>query len=70
VAEDALAEDELAAYFCNITSPPPSLESLQIDDFGGIANWPENFFGDEMTDIAEQSKAALRKRTAQRNGSA
>jgi hypothetical protein len=38
------------------------LEPLQIDEYGHIRNWPENFFGDEMTDIAEQAKAALLRR--------
>jgi len=38
------------------------LEPLQIDIFGNIRNWPENFFGDEMGDITEQAKAAMKKR--------
>ncbi len=37
-------------------------EPLQIDIFGNIQNWPENFFGDEMGDITEQAKAAMKKR--------
>jgi hypothetical protein len=36
-----------------------------IDTYGNIVNWPENFFGDEMEDIAAQSKAALEKRKKQ-----
>jgi hypothetical protein len=35
---------------------------LQIDIFGNIQNWPENFFGDEMDDITAQAKAAMKKR--------
>jgi hypothetical protein len=40
------------------------LEPLELDIFGNIQNWPENFFGDEMEDITEQAKAALKKQMA------
>ena len=38
------------------------LERLEIDEYGNIQNWPENFFGDEMGDITAQAKAAMEKR--------
>ena len=46
----------------NITKTPATLEPLQIDIFGNIQNWPDKFFGDEMGDITEQAKAAIKKR--------
>jgi hypothetical protein len=52
----------VSAYFANIEKTPAKLEPLQIDLFGNIQNWPENFFGDEMEDIAAQSKAAMKKK--------
>lgn len=51
---------KVAAYFANVSKTPATLDPLTIGDFGNITNWPENFFGDEMTDIIEQSKAALK----------
>ncbi len=65
IAEDVIAQDKVTAYFANIAQTPFTLEPLQIDIFGSIMNWPENFFGDEMTDITEQAKAAMRKRMQQ-----
>lgn len=62
IAEDSISQDRVSAYFANITKIPAVLEPLQIDLFGNIQNWPDNFFGDEMEDITEQSKAALKKR--------
>lgn len=62
IAEDLVAQDKVSAYFANITKTPAVLEPLQIDIFGNIQNWPDNFFGDEMQDITEQSKAAMKKR--------
>ena len=62
IAEDSVSQDRVSAYFANITKTPALLEPLQIDLFGNIHNWPDNFFGDEMEDITRQSKAALQKR--------
>jgi predicted ATPase len=62
IAEDAVSQESVSVYFANIAKTPAALEPLQIDKFGNIQNWPENFFGDEMGDIIEQAKAALKKR--------
>ena len=62
IAEETVLKEEVSAYFANITRTPATLESLDIDDYGNIKNWPEDFFGDEMGDIIEQSKAAIKAR--------
>ncbi len=65
IAEDSVPQEKVSAYFANISKIPATLEPLQIDIFGNIQNWPENFFGDEMGDITEQAKAAMKKRMQQ-----
>lgn len=62
IAEDVIPEEKVSAYFADITKTPATLEPLQINEYGGIKNWPDNFFGDEMGDITEQAKAAMKKR--------
>lgn len=62
IAEDMVSKQKVSAYFANISRTPATLEPLEIDMFGNILNWPENFFGDEMQDITEQAKAAMKKR--------
>jgi len=62
IAEDAVEKEQVAAYFADVSRTPAALEELRLDIFGNIANWPKDFFGDEMEDITEQSKAALKKR--------
>ncbi len=62
VAENSVSQKKVSAYFANISQTPAMLDPLQIDRFGNIKNWPENFFGDEMGDITEQAKAAMKKR--------
>ena len=65
IAEDAVPQEKVSAYFANIAKTPATLDPLQIDIFGNIQNWPENFFGDEMGDITEHAKAAIKKRMAE-----
>ena len=65
IAEGRLPRDKVSAYFANINDPPAKLERLEIDEFGNIQNWPENFFGDEMGDILAQAEAAMEKRMQQ-----
>ncbi len=65
IAEDTISQDKISAHFADIVKTPAKLEPLQIDIFGNILNWPENFFGDEMGDITKQAKAAMKKRALQ-----
>ena len=62
IAEDEVSRDKVSTYFADITKTPAALDPLEIDEFGNIRNWPENFFGDEMGDIIGQAKAAMQKR--------
>ncbi len=64
IAEDAVKREQVAAYFADVSRTPAKLEELRLDIFGNIENWPKDFFGDEMEDITEQSRAALQKRKA------
>ena len=41
------------------------LEPLDIDEYGNIRNWPENFFGDEMEDILARAKAEIEGQKAE-----
>ncbi|HWY51357.1 MAG TPA: DUF3696 domain-containing protein [Chthoniobacterales bacterium] len=63
VAEQILPSNDLAAYVCEPATRESgsSIKPLDLDDFGRIKNWPKNFFGDQMTDIAEMRKAGLQR---------
>jgi len=62
IAEEQYPADELKLYFCDSVQGESKLSDLNIDLFGEIRNWPENFFGDEMTEIAETRKAVLKRK--------
>lgn len=68
VAEGDFEADDLKLYFCDTVDGVATLNDLALNMFGEIENWPDNFFGDEMTEIAETRKAALRKRAAVKSG--
>jgi len=68
VAEGALTPEDVAVYFCRKAGSTTELDPLRLNMFGEIENWPENFFGDEMADIAARTLAATQRKIAQRGG--
>jgi len=70
VAEGVLTPDDVAVYFCRRSSAGAELEPLRLSMFGDIENWPENFFGDEMADIAARTLAAMNRKKEQAQAAA
>ncbi|MEX1214729.1 DUF3696 domain-containing protein [Saccharospirillum sp.] len=66
VAEGSLLAEDVAVYFCNRAGATTELESLNLNMFGEIENWPDNFFGDEMADISARTLAAMKRKKEQR----
>jgi len=62
IAEQKLAPEQTALYFCEADEEGSRLTPLQVDLLGNITNWPEDFFGDEFGEIAAMSRAAVRRR--------
>jgi len=62
IAEEALSPAQAALYFCTTNAQGSShAEALQLDPFGNITNWPQDFFGDEFGEIAAMQEAALKR---------
>jgi predicted ATPase len=65
IAEEGITNEDVALYFCSMAEKESIIEPLDIDSDGNIRNWPADFFGDEMGDIAARTRAAMnRKRLA------
>lgn len=62
LAEEALSHDELGLYFCSVENGVSKVDQLELDLYGNIANWPQDFFGDQFGEIASMSEAALKRR--------
>lgn len=61
IAEEKLAANDVALYFCNAKNGASELVPLELNLVGEIENWPTGFFGDEMNEIAAMHKARLKR---------
>jgi predicted ATPase len=60
--KDGLTNEDIQLYFCSMDDEGDSqLTSLQVDRYGNITNWPDNFFGDEMGDLFAMTEAAMKR---------
>ena len=64
IAEEQISADDTAFYFCEMNEGVSEIERLDVDDYGNITNWPQNFFGDEMGDLAAKTKAEMKRKKA------
>ena len=63
IAEGSVDQSDVALYVCSQTSAGnSSIERLEVDRHGDILNWPHDFFGDELEDVAIQAELALQQR--------
>lgn len=63
IAEQKIESSEVASYFFSQSNTGKlKATPLEVDSYGNIANWPENFFGDSFTDVVERQKAGLKRR--------
>lgn len=67
IAEEDLSNKDAALYFVHTQGAEAHIEQLDVDLFGNIRNWPEDFFGDEMADLVARSEAQA-KRTREQKG--
>ncbi|MFY0576767.1 AAA family ATPase [Cystobacter fuscus] len=61
IAEEKLDPAQVALYFCKPGHEGSTIEELKLDEYGNISNWPENFFGDEIGDLAAMTEAAMKR---------
>ncbi|UYK81415.1 DUF3696 domain-containing protein [Xanthomonas sacchari] len=66
IAEGIIRPDDVAIYFARRGDRSLDLEALRLDMYGDIENWPDNFFGDEMAEIAARTQAAMNRRIKER----
>ena len=64
VAEEEASSDDVRLYFVSTEKGKARAEDLALNQWGEVENWPQNFFGDELGEIAAIADAALRRRMA------
>jgi predicted ATPase len=63
IAEEGIAKDDVALYFVEAGEGESEIHELKLDEYGNITNWPQDFFGDEMGDLAAMTEAAVERRS-------
>lgn len=62
VAEEEVSSEDVKLYFVSMDRGVAQASNLALNEWGEIENWPDNFFGDEIGEIAAIAKASLRRR--------
>lgn len=64
IADETLSSDQVGLWFCRSSREETSIEALNLDMYGSITNWPEDFFGDQFGEVAELAKLRVRRKAA------
>ena len=62
IAEKAIASVDTALYFCEINDGTSEIEQLDVDEYGNIRNWPQDFFGDVTGELIKKTKVEMQQR--------
>lgn len=62
ISEGSIARTDVAMYFVDSADGRSVIRPLDVDDEGNVHNWPEDFFGDQVTDMVEQSRNSRLRR--------
>ena len=65
VAEKKACFENVKLYFVSSQQGRAHVSDLHLNDWGEIENWPEQFFGDEMGEIAAITEASLKRKMEQ-----
>ena len=64
IAEKKIAAADTALYFCEIKDGTSEIEQLNVDEYGNIRNWPQDFFGDVTGELIKKTKVEMQQRKA------
>lgn len=57
MAEDRISADECRLYFVDRDEEKKTrLTPLEVDKYGRVKNWPEDFFGDAVGEVERQTR--------------
>jgi predicted ATPase len=68
IAEGKLEQKDTALYFVHTEGSTARIEELDVDRYGNIRNWPDEFFGDEMGDLVARAEAQARRMEEETSG--
>ena len=65
VAEQKISSQDVKLYFVSSNRGRAEVSDLRLNEWGEIENWPKDFFGDEMGEIAAITEASLKRKMEQ-----
>lgn len=60
--DSGITNEDVSLYFCKMNERESKIDPLDVDPLGNIRNWPTDFFGNEMEDLAARTRAAMRRK--------
>lgn len=60
IADEQVSPEDCRLYFVK-REESASLQRLEVDEYGRIKNWPENFFGDAIGEVARQTRRMIER---------
>lgn len=63
IAEEVINPDDVRLYFCSMDRGESQADHLRLNLYGYIENWPREFFGDQMEEVAAMAQAATRRKS-------
>ena len=66
IAEENITHEDVSFFFCSEDDEGSRLETLEVDQYGNIKNWPKNFFGDRFGEICAMGDAMINRKKAGR----
>ena len=62
IAEKEIAAADTTLYFCEIKNGTSEMKPLDVDEYGNIRNWPQDFFGDVTGELIKKTKVEMQQR--------
>ena len=62
IAEEQFITENAALYFTEYRDDQSLLTALKLDLLGNITNWPKDFFGDQMGEVAARTLAGINRK--------
>ena len=66
IAEGQIPAEDMVLYSCKINDGISEIEQLEMDEYGNISNWPQDFFGDSTGDLIKKTRAEIKRRKEMR----
>jgi predicted ATPase len=60
----SITPSDVKLFFCHARQGVSQIEELEVNLFGSVENWPEDFFGDQLGELAAREEAALKRQQA------